>query len=472
LGLADIDELRQRGVGVFFAADYRLYPPAGVELDPMDVLSLQQGFVFAQFERDLLVARTEAGRRALVQRGYWPWAVAPYGYKRERDGFGVKLVADENEQKVLALMRRCQQRGASAPQITAALDDPGYRNRRGERFEYSAVYAQMRKSGIVEPKARSGSGAKSNRVKPIGNPTIGASASVGVTAVLLRKIHDAERVQPVIAHLIVNQGCRSYQKLAEALNFLEVETPRGGDWHPSSVKNAMATVNMTFTGLLGGAASRDPKPTVEALPSRPKRGERQVVRLRYRLSGNGRGRVQRATPDILFMRDQGVAPDAIARVLRLGAKSVKAVVKRYPRWVIDDPAMIELVLVRHAAGDGARKIARALGLALQQVRRLIALRQVKRRRDPLPPLAEDRRAAILGLRRKGKTGNLCGLRGRYGTGTPADPTVSAAAGSARAGAGTAKPSGTCRRDRRSEERSKAPGGLHPAGRLLFAAILG
>src|SRR5262249_31525000 len=68
LGLADVDELRQRGVGLLLAADNRWYP-AGAELDPMDVLSLQQGFVFAQFERDLLVARTEAGRRALVQRG-------------------------------------------------------------------------------------------------------------------------------------------------------------------------------------------------------------------------------------------------------------------------------------------------------------------------------------------------------------------------------------------------------------------
>ena len=88
----------------------------------MDVLSLQQGLVFAQFERDMLVARTKAGRRAQLDRGYWPWSVAPYGWKREHDGIGYRLVEDDNEQKALALMRRCYQRGASAPQITAALE--------------------------------------------------------------------------------------------------------------------------------------------------------------------------------------------------------------------------------------------------------------------------------------------------------------------------------------------------------------
>ena len=112
LGLADIKELRQRGVGLLIAADHRWIPPAGSKLDPIDEFNLLQGTVLAQFERDLLVARTEAGRGALVQRGYWPWAVAPYGYQREHDGFAWKLVVDDNEQKVLALIRRYHQRGA------------------------------------------------------------------------------------------------------------------------------------------------------------------------------------------------------------------------------------------------------------------------------------------------------------------------------------------------------------------------
>jgi hypothetical protein len=52
------------------------------------------------------------------------------------------------------------------------------------------------------------------------------------------------------------------------------------------------------------------------------------------------------------------------------------------------------------------KIARALDIDLKQTRRLIQIeqRQVKPVRKRLPPLANDRKAAILALRRQGKTG--------------------------------------------------------------------
>jgi DNA invertase Pin-like site-specific DNA recombinase len=403
LGLADINDLRRRGVGLLIAGDNRWIPPAGDELDPVDEFNLQQGIIVAQLERGMIVSRTEAGRRNLLERGYWPYGTAPYGYRREHDGFGYKLVPDDNEQKVLALMRRGHRRGASAPQITAALHEAGFRNRRGVPFEYSAVYNAMRKNGIVQPKTRSAGGAKSNRATPNGNPAIGAASSSGVSAVLQQKIRDAERVGPIIAHLISQQGCASLRKIAEALNYLEVETPRCKDWHPSSVKNAMSVLNMTIDRVRGDKAP-EPMPAVGRLPVRPNRDERLAVRRRYGLPGKSRGRVQRATPDILFLRDQGITADSIARVLSLRPKGVKAVLKRCPRWEIDDPGVIEQVLAGHASGERDRKIARTLGLELQQVRRLIARRRVKRSRDPLAPLAEDRRATILALRRQGKIG--------------------------------------------------------------------
>jgi len=61
---------------------------------------------------------------------------------------------------------------------------------------------------------------------------------------------------------------------------------------------------------------------------------------------------------------------------------------------------------RHATGEVPRQIARALGLELRQVHRLIgaAQWQVIRTRKRVPPLSEERRAAILALRRQGKTG--------------------------------------------------------------------
>ena len=148
-------------------------------------------------------------------------------------------------------MGRCYRRGASVPKITDVLNKAGFRNRRGERFEYSAVYVTLRKHVIPEREAKSEPGPKTDRAKPNGNPTIGTASSSGISAVLQRKIRDAERIRPIIHHLITRQGCTSYPKLADALNFVEVPAPRGGHWS-SSVKNAMSTVNVTFASVLGG----------------------------------------------------------------------------------------------------------------------------------------------------------------------------------------------------------------------------
>jgi hypothetical protein len=106
------------------------------------------------------------------------------------------------------------------------------------------------------------------------------------------------------------------------------------------------------------------------------------------------------------MRDRGTSVDNIARVLCLSRASIRVVIRRYPRWEIHDPAVTEQVLARHAVGEGAREIARALGLEIRQVRRLIGVTrwQAKPTRKHAEPLAEDRRAAILALRRQGKTG--------------------------------------------------------------------
>jgi hypothetical protein len=198
----------------------------------------------------------------------------------------------------------------------------------------------------------------------------------------------------------------SYRKLADALNFLEVPTPRGGHWFPSSVKNAMSTLGVTFETVLGANPPREQKRAVGGLPVRPNRAERHAVRHLYRLSGNPRGRRQKAAADILFMRDRGASTSEIARVLCLSPASVRAVSRRYPQWEVNDPAIKELVLARHAAGQGPRPIARALGLELRQVQRIIGLArwEVVKTRKRVAPLSKERRAAILTLRRQGRTG--------------------------------------------------------------------
>ena len=224
MGLADLNDLPQRGIGLFIVGDHRFIPPAGGEIDPIDQFNLAQGVVLAQLERDLIVARTTAGKRALIQDGYWPYGTAPYGWRREHDGIGFKLVPGDNEQQALDLMQRCHDRGASAPQITKALNEAGFRNRRGEAFEYSDVYSTMRYHEMIQPGVRS---AKSSRAKPNGNPAIAVAQPAGISAVVQQKLRDAERVGPIIHHLISDRGCGSYQQLADLLNFLEIENSEG-----------------------------------------------------------------------------------------------------------------------------------------------------------------------------------------------------------------------------------------------------
>ena len=445
MGLADLNDLPQRGVGLYIVGDHRFIPPAGGDIDPIDQFSLQQGIVLAQLERDLIVARTEAGKRALIQDGYWPYGVASYGWRREHDGIGYKLVPDDTEQQVLALMRRCHKRGASIPQITAALNEAGFRNRRGEAFEYSAVRWTMLYHEMIQAGVRL---AKPGRAKANGNPAIAAAQPAGISAVVQQKLRDAERVGPIIAELVTDRGCGSYQQLANSLNYLEVKTPRGGHWHASTVRNTMAAANVSFAALCKAATARDLKPVGQPLPQRPNRTERQTVRRLYRLPADPRGRVQKAIADVLFFRDRGMAADQIARVLCLGLAGVRRVIKQFPQLEIDDPAVIEQVLARHAGGEDARHIARALGLELRQVRRVtgIAQRRIKRPRKRVRPLAQDRKAAILASRRQGKTGSE--IFAELGVDTEREriqnPPVSAAPSPARAGAGIAEPAGADR----------------------------
>jgi hypothetical protein len=168
----------------------------------------------------------------------------------------------------------------------------------------------------------------------------------------------------------------------------------------------MAAANVSFASLCSAGVGRYKKLATQSLPQRPNRTEHQTIRRRYRLPANSRGPVQKAAVDILFLRDGGMEADDIARMLCLGRTGVRAIIKRYQRWNIDDPAVIEQVLARYAAGEDSRKIARGLGLQLKQVRRLTQIEQfrVKPPRKRVSPFADDRKAAVLALRRQGKTG--------------------------------------------------------------------
>jgi site-specific DNA recombinase len=89
---------------------------------------------FAEFERDLIIERTTSGKRRVVEQGYWPGAVAPYGFRLERiEGAHSRLVVFEPEADVYR-------------QIVAMLVDRG--------FTTGDVARHLNARGISAPRAR------------------------------------------------------------------------------------------------------------------------------------------------------------------------------------------------------------------------------------------------------------------------------------------------------------------------------
>jgi DNA invertase Pin-like site-specific DNA recombinase len=111
-----------------------------------------------------------------------------------------------------------------------------------------AVIAEDERRRISERTAAALQVAKARGTK-LGNPNgaaalrragRGNAAAVGVVKALADG-HAAD-LAPVIAQLR-HDGCRSLRDLAGALNNRRMRTPRGGKWHPTSVKNLLARLD-------------------------------------------------------------------------------------------------------------------------------------------------------------------------------------------------------------------------------------
>jgi len=80
--------------------------------------------------------------------------------------------------------------------------------------------------------------AKAKGVK-LGNPNIDAAQGAAVVAVKAEADRAASNVLPIIAE-IRKSGAMTLRAVADALNARGVPTPRGGRWHATSVRNALA----------------------------------------------------------------------------------------------------------------------------------------------------------------------------------------------------------------------------------------
>jgi DNA invertase Pin-like site-specific DNA recombinase len=80
--------------------------------------------------------------------------------------------------------------------------------------------------------------AKAKGVK-LGNPHIEAARGEAVAAIKAEADRAAGNVLPIIAE-IKKSGALTLRAIAEALNARGIPTPRGGRWHATSVRNALA----------------------------------------------------------------------------------------------------------------------------------------------------------------------------------------------------------------------------------------
>jgi DNA invertase Pin-like site-specific DNA recombinase len=80
--------------------------------------------------------------------------------------------------------------------------------------------------------------AKAKGVK-LGNPHIEAARGGAVAAIKAEADRAAGNILPIIAE-IRKSGATTLRAIAEALNARGVPTPRGGRWHATSVRNALA----------------------------------------------------------------------------------------------------------------------------------------------------------------------------------------------------------------------------------------
>jgi DNA invertase Pin-like site-specific DNA recombinase len=97
----------------------------------------------AEYERAMITLRLRVGRRRKAERGGFAYGGPPYGWRAS----GGELVADRMEQDGLALVRRLRRDGLSLARIAGALEEAGFRPRRGARWYPTTVKRVLERPG-------------------------------------------------------------------------------------------------------------------------------------------------------------------------------------------------------------------------------------------------------------------------------------------------------------------------------------
>ena len=128
--LATVEKLKARGIGVILA---------DIGPDPVTENGTAKLFFsllasFAEWERVRIAERMDDGRRGKRARGGHSGGSAPIGYRVEGHGREARLVPDEREQEMIALMCAMRNANRSHLQIIRELTSRGMLSRAGTPF--------------------------------------------------------------------------------------------------------------------------------------------------------------------------------------------------------------------------------------------------------------------------------------------------------------------------------------------------
>jgi DNA invertase Pin-like site-specific DNA recombinase len=96
-----------------------------------------------------------------------------------------------------------------------------------------AMIAQRTKVALAAAKARG---------TVLGGPKLAEAREIAQVSIKANADRHAASVLPIIK-AVKKAGATTLREIAKALNDLGVQTPRGGDWHPTSVKNVLDRQN-------------------------------------------------------------------------------------------------------------------------------------------------------------------------------------------------------------------------------------
>ena len=111
--------------------------------DPASVLMRNIIDSFAQYERDLIAARTKAALEQKRRRGERTGGDVPFGYELASDG--VHLEAHQDEQRALAIITELHGRGWSLRKICGELERRGIKTKKGNIEWKPMVISRMLK---------------------------------------------------------------------------------------------------------------------------------------------------------------------------------------------------------------------------------------------------------------------------------------------------------------------------------------